>query len=136
MEDEIRLGASALADAIARGDALEAAGLYADEGRLLAAAAGPIAGRSQIEAYWRAGIALGLSRVELRPSELTVAEPVALEIGRYELTFDRDGGDALADRGTYLVLHRRQADGSWRRAVDVFNADVQQPARPECKEER
>jgi hypothetical protein len=25
--------------------------------------------------------------------------------------------------GTYLVLHTQAADGSWRRAVEVFNPD-------------
>jgi ketosteroid isomerase-like protein len=57
---------------------------------------------------------------------------VAVETGRYVLA----GGAVVLDRGKYLVLHRRQADGSWRRAVDVFNPDVPAAARPQPEEER
>jgi uncharacterized protein (TIGR02246 family) len=109
--------AGALSNAVARGDAAAAASLYADDGRLLTATARLISGRAAIEAYWRAGIALGLTGVALDPAEVEVVGGVAIEVGGYIVTA-RGGG---SDEGKYLALHRRQADGSWRRAVDVFN---------------
>ena len=35
----------------------------------------------------------------------------------------------VADSGKYVVLHRRQRDGTWRRAVDVFNPDLPKEER-------
>jgi uncharacterized protein (TIGR02246 family) len=115
MEDGNRI---AFADALARGDAVAAAALYADDGKLMTAAAELICGRGDIEAYWREGIALGLSGVELEQTDVQVVGELAIEFGRYVLSLD-----AAEERGRYLVLHRREADGAWRRAVDVYNPE-------------
>jgi uncharacterized protein (TIGR02246 family) len=118
MDDDVLRGTATLADALARGDAAAAASLYADDGRLLTSAAELLSGRGEIEEYWRAGLAFGLSRLDLQPIELHVTGRIAIEIGRYAVALEADG---VAERGKYLVLHRLQPDGTWRRGVDVFN---------------
>lgn len=118
MDDDLLRGTAILADALARGDAAAAASLYADDGRLLTSAAELLSGRGEIEAYWRAGIAFGLSRLDVQPIELRVTGRIAIEIGRYAVALQDDG---VAESGKYLVLHRLQPDGTWRRGVDVFN---------------
>ena len=47
---------------------------------------------------------------------------MAVEIGAYVLEFDRDGR-RLTDRGKYLVVWKRGADG-WRAAADILNTDL------------
>jgi uncharacterized protein (TIGR02246 family) len=126
MEDGVERGTQALGEALARGDATAAAALYADDGKLLSAAADLVVGRREIEQYWRAGIALGISLLAVDAVEVDADGAVAVETGRYVLT----GGAVVLDRGKYVALHRRQADGTWRRAVDVFNPDLR------TKEER
>jgi uncharacterized protein (TIGR02246 family) len=128
--DEVQNAAAVLAAALARGDAAAAASLYADDGRLLTSAAELLSGRSEIEAYWQAGIAFGLSSLDLQMIELSVGDRVAIEIGRYALAVDGGGGAApVSEHGKYVALHRRQADGAWRRAVDVFNAQTRKEER-------
>jgi ketosteroid isomerase-like protein len=136
MEDGVREATIALVEALARGDAAAAALLYADDGKLLSPAAELISGRLDIESYWRAGIAFGLVGIELDPVELEVVGGVAIEVGRYLLAVEGIGEASVLDRGKYLVLHRRDGDGAWRRVVDVFNPDVPVAARHEAKEER
>lgn len=121
MENEIVDATAALADALARRDVAGAAQLYADDAILLSPAAELISGRSEIEAYWGAGLALGLAQVELTALELRVAADTAIEVGRYLL-----GLDGASDGGKYCALHRRDGDGAWRRVVDVFNPDAQE----------
>jgi ketosteroid isomerase-like protein len=121
MEDEIVHATAALVDALARRDVGCAALLYADDALLLSPAADVISGRSEIEAYWDAGFALGLSRVELTALELRIAGDTAIEVGRYLL-----GLEGASDGGKYVALHRRGGDGAWRRVVDVFNPDAQE----------
>lgn len=116
MEEELR--SHTFVEALSRGDAAAAAALYADDGKLLTTTAELIAGRREIEAYWREGIAVGLARVELEQTETQVVGELAIEIGRYVLA--ADGGQ---EHGKYLVLHRREADGAWRRAVEVYNPE-------------
>lgn len=129
MEDEIRKASAACARAVSGGDVEGAAALYASDAKLLAPAVELIAGRNEIEAYWRAGLLVGVSRLEFETQELELVEALAIEIGRYLVSVQADGGEPVADRGTYLVLHRQQSDGSWRRAVDVFNPDGSSAAR-------
>lgn len=119
MEDGIQTATAQFAAALSRGDAPAAAALYAENGKLLTSAADLVEGRQHIEAYWRAGMAIGLSSVALTPLEIEVGIETAIEIGRYELGVAAD----VADSGKYVVLHRRQTDGTWRRAVDVFNPE-------------
>jgi ketosteroid isomerase-like protein len=123
METEVRKAAAALADALRRGDAARAAALYTDDAKLLVPRAELVAGRAEIEAYWQTGITLGVSRLELETLELEPVRVVTVEIGRYAIVVSADRGDPVVDRGKYLALHKQQADGSWHRAVDVFNPD-------------
>lgn len=110
-----------LADALVRRDLAGAAQLYAEDALLLSPAAQLISGRAEIEAYWHAGLALGLVRIELTALELRVEADTAIEVGRYVL-----GVEGASDGGKYLALHRRDGDGAWRRVVDVFNPDAQE----------
>jgi ketosteroid isomerase-like protein len=129
MEDGIRTSTAALVEALRLGDAARAAALYDLDGRLLTPAAELLAGRAQIESFWRAGIAVGLTEVRLDPVELELVDGVGVEVGRYALELG-----ATTDAGKYLALHRRRPDGTWCRAADVFNPDVPH-ARPEPEEE-
>lgn len=122
----------ALSAALARGDAGAAAALYAADGKVLTPAVELIAGRADIEAYWRAGLAAGLTRVELRTFELQQGPGIALEFGRYVL----GSATGTPEEGKYVVLHRQEADGTWSRLVDVFNPDAPDTVRPRSKEER
>jgi ketosteroid isomerase-like protein len=135
MEDGVKEATFALAAALERGDACGAAALYADDAKLLTPAAELIAGRCDIESYWRAGIAFGLSDIELEAVDFQIGCGIAIEIGRYVFALVRGRDGRVDDRGKYLVLHCRQADGAWRRAVDVFNPDVPVAARHNLEEE-
>lgn len=122
MTADIEQGSAALADALARGDAGAAARLYDVAGRLVTAV-GIVNGRQHIEAYWRAGLSLGLATAELTPTEIHVDGPFAVESGRYALTVQFDDGRSVVHRGSYLVIHSRDDHGSWRRAVERFESD-------------
>jgi len=123
METEVRRATAAFADALSRGDAAGAAALYAEDAKLLAPKAELVAGRAEIEAYWRTGVALGVSRLELETIELELAGALAVELGSYAILVSAERGEPLVDSGKYLALHKQQRDGSWRRAVDVFNPE-------------
>jgi ketosteroid isomerase-like protein len=106
-----------------QGDAKAASAVYAETARLLPPSAEPMRGREAIQAFWQAGLEAGLSDVELEPLELECQDGLAYEIGRYRLRLEPPGGGPVVDRGTYLLIHGRQVDGSWLRAVEMFNPD-------------
>jgi uncharacterized protein (TIGR02246 family) len=112
---------AAFVAALAAGDAAAASEAYADDARLLPPATGFVQGRAAIERFWRAGVESGISGVELDPVELERRQAVAFEFGRYALRLQPVGEDAVVDRGSYVLVHERQADGSWRRALEMFS---------------
>ena len=136
MEDAIVKATDALVGSLAGGDAATAASLYAANATLLTPAARLIRGRAGIEAYWHAGIALGLAALELRRELLEAIGEHVVEAGRYAVSLDVAERGRVVDRGAFLVLHAQMPDGSWRRAVEAFTPD--EPAwsrRDERKEE-
>jgi uncharacterized protein (TIGR02246 family) len=110
--------------ALRDGDAAAASSLYADDAKLIAPSAELLRGRIAIEAFWRAGLEAGVCDAELESLELGIDEGFAYEIGRYALTLEPADGGSVVDRGTYLLVHERQADGAWRWAVEMFNPDA------------
>lgn len=112
MEGEIREATAALVRSLERGDAATAARVYADDATLLAPATELIQGRAEIEAYWRAGVALGLAAVEFERQVLETVGGSVVEVGRYAVSVNVARTGLVVDRGTYLVLHRQIADGS------------------------
>jgi ketosteroid isomerase-like protein len=106
------------------GDADAASRVYADDARLVPPSAEPVHGRPAIEAFWRAGLDAGISRVELETLELARYDDLAYEIGRYSLRLDPEDGAPVVDRGKYLLVHQCQEDGCWRWAVEMFSPDL------------
>lgn len=129
MEREILEATATLVTALEHGDAAAASAVYAEDARLLAPAGELVRGRDQIEGYWRAGIALGLTTVRFESRLLETVGGSAVELGRYGLSVDVERADTAVELGTYVVLHKQVADGSWRRALDAFEPDEPSPAR-------
>ena len=44
--------------------------------------------------------------------------------GSYELSESDAGGKPTTDKGKYLEVWKKQADGSWKCIVDMFNSDL------------
>ncbi len=136
MENEIHDQVTTLVTALERGDAAAAGVVYTDGARLLASTAEPIDGRAEIEAYWRAGIELGLFGVTFESRVLEWIGAGALELGRYAVSMQGRSPTPTVEHGSHLVLHTQTSDGSWKRAVEVFNPDEPQPGSPNPKEEQ
>lgn len=130
MEREVRSANAALADAVSRGDSIAVADLYSADARLLAPGGELLAGRSEIEAYWRAGIALGVSRLELVSLELELGDATAVEVGRYAVSVRAEHRPMTVHRGLYLVVFGQQGRRTWQRALEAFSAGTRSaPAR-------
>jgi uncharacterized protein (TIGR02246 family) len=109
--------------ALRSGDGEAAAAAYTTDARLLAPSAELLSGRDAIAAFWQAGIEAGVDSIELQALDLEVdpGGDAAVEIGRYVLRLTPSSGQAIEDRGRYLLVYRRENDGVWRRAAETFN---------------
>jgi uncharacterized protein (TIGR02246 family) len=114
---------AAFESALRSGDAAAAAAIYADDATLLAPDADILRGRSAIERFWRTGVETGIEAITLVAREIQRRGDVAFEVGEYALHVTPETGLRLIDRGRYLVVLRFEADGSWRRAAEMFSPD-------------
>ncbi len=103
-------------------DAAKIAACYAPDAQLLAPGSPPLTGPA-IEQFWRSMLDAGVEGGALKTSSLEEEGDRAIEVGQYEM---RAGGQ-LADTGNYVVVHRRQPDGSWKYGIDIFNSDRAAP---------
>jgi ketosteroid isomerase-like protein len=97
------------------------ASLYTRDAALLPPNEEPVSGRAAIERFWHDGIAMGIRAVELETVRLEHADALAYEIGHSTLSLEPANGAAVTEVATYVLVHRRQQDSSWHRAVEIFN---------------
>ena len=68
---------------------------------------------------------------QLTTTDVTVKEDMAIETGTSRMVIQpkQGGGQATTDVGKYVVVWKKQADGSWKLWRDIFNSDAA-PAPP------
>jgi uncharacterized protein (TIGR02246 family) len=104
--------------ALERGDAAALAELYASDARLMPPGM-PARTGDEIREMWAQFIGMGVNGGALKTLTLEEHDDVAIEVGEYEMR----AGTALVDNGKYVVVHRRQPDGSWKLGLDIANSD-------------
>lgn len=57
-------------------------------------------------------------------AEVARSSDLGYTLGTYELTLQGPKGKTMTDHGKYLTVWKKQADGSWKVAADVFNSDL------------
>ena len=111
------------------GDASSLAALYT-EGAILMPPEKPAAtGRQAIESVFRATFGQFSAKLNIDFDETKIAGDWAFERGSYALTLTpRDGGEPIQESGKYLMILRRDSQGSWKLARDIWNADRPRPS--------
>jgi uncharacterized protein (TIGR02246 family) len=104
-------------------DAATIAGMYMDDATLMPPGSPAIQGRANIQTFWKSFFDAGASDAKLRVVKIESTGDMAYEIGAYEANLPGPGGIARGV-GKYIVIWKRQADGSIRMAADIFNADA------------
>ncbi len=100
------------------GDADALAQLYTEDAVLLPPDHAPVLGREAIQDFWRQGTDSGL---QVRTIRVEVDGGVGYLIGMY--TLPRTNQEP-ADSGKYVMCLRRQRDGSWKLAADIWNSSA------------
>jgi uncharacterized protein (TIGR02246 family) len=115
-------------EAVRLGKAGDIAALYTDDASILPPHQDLIKGRDKIEAFWRAGLESGIKDVVLSTAEVDVSGGRISEIGTYSLKIWPEGKAAYEDKGKYLVIWRKEPDGSVKLESDIWNSSL--PSRP------
>jgi uncharacterized protein (TIGR02246 family) len=107
-----------LVQALEKGDSGLLASVYSPDARLLPPGSDPLTGQG-IQAYWQSVMDMGVTGGRLETVSFEERDDLAVEVGHYEVHVRSD----VVDEGNYVVVHRRQPDGQWRLAVDIWNSN-------------
>jgi len=115
------------ANAVADRDSANAA-MFTANGVFMPPNQPAVEARAAIQAWFAAFPAL--SEFTVQVVEIDGRGDVAYARGTYALTIAAAGRTpAMPDHGKYLEIRRRQSDGRWLTALDIFNSDVPLPTR-------
>jgi len=125
----IRATDSAFTTAMGAGDAAGVAALYLPDARLLPPNAPRIEGREAIQRFWGGFVDAYQLKITVTSDEVEGRGDLAYARGRFTLdaTPKAAGAAPLHDEGKFLVVLRRQPDGSWRYVVDMYSSDLPAP---------
>ena len=96
---------------------------YAEDCQVLPPNLPMVQGQSAVREFWQGLFGMGLSNISLEPTKVDASGDLAYEIGKYELEIQPPSGEPVRDNGKYVVVYRRQADGSLKAIADMFSSD-------------
>ncbi|MBK5291989.1 MAG: SgcJ/EcaC family oxidoreductase [Acidobacteriia bacterium] len=116
-------------------EAKDAAGFvsyYSDDASVLAPNAPVATGAEPIRSTISQLFALPGFSLTFKSNKVEVARggDLAYSHGAYSMTMNDPKGSLLTDKGKFLTVFRKNAEGKWKVVADMFNTDLPMPAPP------
>ena len=108
--------------AFSRGDAAAIAAFYTDDAVVMPPNSKMIKGRKAIEEFWKGAMGMGVRSIQLDTLDVQSGTDLAYEIGNATMIIQPQGGKAATDTVKYVVVWKRQPDGSCKLAADIWNS--------------
>jgi uncharacterized protein (TIGR02246 family) len=106
-------------------DATAASVNYADDAVMMMNGMPAMRGKPAIEAGMKGMMeSMSITAAKFTTDEVMVAGDMAIETGTYTMTMQPKGGKAMDDKGKYMTIWKKQADGSWKIVRDINNTDM------------
>ena len=112
-------------DAVTRGDVAALSTFYTDDAVVLVPNAKAMRGRTEIDKGNTAMVAeMKVTALKLATDDVITGGDLAIETGTYDQTLQPKSGKAIHDVGKYVVVWKKQSDGSWRIVREIYNTDL------------
>lgn len=97
-----------------------------DEGSMLAPNSPIATGKDALTKLIGSAFAIPDYKLAWHPNKVGVARSGELGYtsGTYDLSFTDAAGKTISDKGKYLTVWKKEADGSWKVLFDMFNSDL------------
>jgi len=120
---------SAFRVAVDSGNAAAVAAVYASDASLLAPNLPLQRGRGAIQKFWSGHFEAYTVKVEVTSDMIEGRGDLAYKMGHYRLTAVPKSKSApgIADDGKFVEILKKQPDGTWKYAVDIFNSNLAPP---------
>jgi len=112
-------------DAATKGDVAGLSSFYTDDAMVLAPNAKLVSGRSAIdESNRQMFAAMKVAGLKLTSTDLQSSGDFVVETGAYDQTLQPKTGKPIHDVGKYIVVWKKQGDGSWKLFREIYNTDL------------
>ncbi|HEV8610176.1 MAG TPA: DUF4440 domain-containing protein [Thermoanaerobaculia bacterium] len=108
-------------DAFNRGDFSAIKALYAEDAALFPPGSAPVRGRPSIEAFWKGTRNLGIRSIERNVIDSESIGNLAVETGREVMRVQSVGPAEALVHLKYLLVWKKDKDGSWKIYRDIWN---------------
>ena len=109
-------------EAFARGDAKALSAMYTSDAIVFPPDSDMIRGNGAIGDFWKATKDGGVQSAVLTTIDVGRSGDVAYEVGKVALTIQPAGKEPTTAMAKYVVVWKRQADGSWKLHRDIWNS--------------
>jgi ketosteroid isomerase-like protein len=97
---------------------------YASDAVLLPPNAPQMAGTDAIKAFWKGLLDGGAADVAIQSGSVDSSGDLAYEVGTYSFTMPDEKGGKLQLSGKFVVVYKRQANGSLLAVADMFSPNA------------
>ena len=124
-EAAIRAASAAWSQASAAKDVDKAVSFYTDDAEQMSPKGPPVRGKENIRKGWAGMLATPGPGLSFQTTSVEVARSgdIAYETGTYDFATTDKNGKTQEEKGKYVVIWKKQSDGSWKAAVDMDNSD-------------
>jgi uncharacterized protein (TIGR02246 family) len=109
-------------EAFARGDAKALAAMYTPDAIAFPPDSEMIRGNEAIGNFWKTTRDGGVRSATLTTDDVGRSGDVAYEVGKVALTIQPAGKEPTTAAAKYVVVWKRQPDGSWKLHRDIWNS--------------
>jgi uncharacterized protein (TIGR02246 family) len=128
MAEEIRMeiekANQRFGEGIRKGDASIVGALYTSDALLMPPNSEMIRGRQDTQRFWDGAIKMGVKDAVLKTVEIQRMGDTVHEVGNYTLKIHPQGSSPFEDKGKYVVLWKKDSDGTWRLHRDIWNSSL------------
>lgn len=118
--------------AAAAKDVEKTASFYSDDALVMPPNSPVLKGKDAAREMWKSMFAVPGFGGGWRATTVAVAKSgdLGYTTGPYEITETDANGKPMTDKGKYLAVWKKQADGSWKCVADMFNTDLPPASAP------
>ena len=116
-------------EAIREGNVAGAVAVYTDDATMVPPDGDVVKGKQAIEYLYKKFFQMGMKEIILTTIEVGGGGDTAYEIGKSKVRIQPEGQAAMMDSTKYLVIWKRQANGTWKVHVDIWNVSVPMPGK-------
>jgi len=97
---------------------------YTDDALMMPPNIPALSGKQSIRTLWQSLLEAQGFGGGWKATKVEVSGNLSYVTGTYEMTETDDSGKPMTDKGTYLKVWKKQADGSWKCVADMFSSEL------------